>query len=97
MGIIQCDLHGRSGVASMTLSAAKVFDDRKGTNSIVHVEFVSDDVSFFLYALKEELPFEKTKQVGQTFEADNEQVLDTIFSSLVPRCGKCVNEVMTRD
>jgi hypothetical protein len=97
MGLINCELHGWSGVASMTPSAAKAFDDLKETDSIVLVELVFDEVvPFFLYALKEELPFENTKSVGETFSVDNEQVLDTILGILVPRCGACVNEALKR-
>jgi hypothetical protein len=94
MGMISCGLHGWSGVASMTPSAAEAFDSLKGTDSIVLVELVFDEVPFFLYSLKEELPFEKTKSIGEKFEVDNEQVLDKILGMLVPRCGKCVNDVL---
>ena len=97
MGLINCELHGWSGAASMTPSAAKVFDDRKETDSIVLVELVFDEVvPFFLNALKEELPFENTKSVGETFSVDSEQVLDAILGILVPRCGACVNEALRK-
>lgn len=97
MGMTSCELHGWSGIASLTPSAAKAFDELKETDSIVLVELVFDEeVPFFLYALKDELPFEKTKSVGETFSVDDEQVLDTILGILVPRCGKCVNEPLKR-
>jgi hypothetical protein len=97
MGMTNCELHGWSGIASLTSSAAKAFDELKETDSIVLVELVFDeDVPFFLYAFKEELPFEKTKSVGETFSVDDEQVLDTILGNLLPRCGKCVTKVLER-
>lgn len=97
MGMINCEKHGWRGIASMTPSAAKAFDQRKEIESIIHVELVFDgEVPFFLYGLKEELPFEKTKSVGTTFSVDDEQVLDVILGILVPRCGKCVKEVLER-
>jgi hypothetical protein len=97
MGMISCELHGWRGVASMTPLAAKALDELKETDSIVLVELVFDEVvPFFLYALKEELPFEETRSVGKTFSVDSEQVLDTILGILVPRCGACVNEALKR-
>ncbi|QBE63630.1 hypothetical protein [Pseudoduganella lutea] len=95
MGMISCELHGWRGVASMTPTAAKAFDEQKEMEPIVLVELVFDEVvPFFLYALKAELPFEKTKWLGQTYSVDSEEVLDAILGILVPRCGACVNQAL---
>jgi hypothetical protein len=97
MGMINCESHGWRGVSSMTPAAAKAFDEKKEAESIVLVELVFDEVvPFFLYSLKEELPFDKTKSVGKIYSVDNERVLDAILGILVPRCGACVNEALER-
>lgn len=95
MGMISCEMHGWSGVASMTPLAARMFDERKETDSIVFVELIFDEVvPFFLYALKEELPLEGTKSVDQIFSVEDEKTLDSILGLLVPRCGACVNDAL---
>jgi hypothetical protein len=96
MGMIACRLHGWCGIVSMTPAAADILDNLKERHSLVLLELLLDEVPFFLYSLKKELPFDKTKLVGQTFEVDNKQGLDTTLGTLVPRCGKCVNDVLNR-
>lgn len=94
MGMIYCKLHGWSGVDLLTHSAAKAVEDPTPRHSIVPVELVFDDVPFFLYALKKELPFERTTSLDQAFEVGDEQALNIILDMLVPRCVKCINEAL---
>jgi hypothetical protein len=94
VGMIRCSTHEWSGVASMTPAAADAFDRKAKDESIVLVELVFDEVPFFLYALKQELPFADTKPLDEGLEVSNEERLNEILGTLVPRCGKCLNALL---
>ena len=94
MGLINCGIHGMKGAASMTKAAVYAFDCLKNVESIRLVELVYDEVSFFMYALTEELPFENTKFDNDALIAVDENTLKNILDEIFPRCGRCLKDAL---
>lgn len=94
MGMLNCNIHGWSGVELLTPLAASIFDKKGDLRGLVFVEVLFDDIPFFLCALSSELPFEGSSEIAPSiFLVNNEETLNRILDPLEPRCAKCVRAV----
>lgn len=106
MGIMQCEIHGWSGITSLTQAAANLYDKKiksstvEKIKNIILVELHLDEISFVFLALKDEIliagAINTDSHVADRGIVDIRVVTDEHFDSIVdellPRCGKCLRE-----
>ena len=92
MAMISCSRHGFTGAASVTPAVSDAFDSAGATADVELVELVWDEIPFYLYALRSELPLPGTERDGSTYQVREEEALNSILDLLVPKCGKCMVE-----
>jgi len=93
MGMMKCEKHGWSGVASITKLAEKYLNEKiEGKDGIILTYLNIDEAAFGLGLLKSEIPLPGTYIEENELTAINEDALNSILSELTPVCGKCIRE-----
>lgn len=106
MGIMQCEIHGWSGITSLTKAAADIYDKKIKSSTIdkikniILVELHLDEISFLFLVLKDEIPIAGAINIDChvvdkeifNIRAETEEAFDSIVGELLPRCGNCLRE-----